>query len=338
MTKAQYHIFDPVLPEEEARSLVRLCEDFGTYGMYAEEPVKEGLGAGLAQRHDAARNFIMTGGRFSSDDPIEVLGARTNYFRETYAYAEPIVAGIEGFHRHEGFMEAAKDIFDRPIIEPAIVYANLLVPGQELAVHTDVPEFRGVNRTKDPEWLIVAMLHSGLFDKWRIPIATAVSWYQDCEGGEFCFYPDGKDAAPSTIPARFNTAVVMDTDSYFHGVDRMKEHDGPIPELMPGMKLVFEGDGMWRIGPADAPLARYRWDEMRFSISWKAYCFQDEAEREAWRHHTDDISQQQVVDTLVADLRKRGRLGSSLPDDQAELAITIIDEYIKYPPPASAAA
>ena len=29
-------------------------------------------------------------------------------------------------------------------------------------------------------------------------------------------------------------------------------------------------------------VARYRWDDMRFSVSWKAYCFRNEAERDAW--------------------------------------------------------
>ena len=44
------------------------------------------------------------------------------------------------------------------------MYANLLLPGQELAVHTDVPEFRGANRKVIPQWLLVVMHHSGLFD------------------------------------------------------------------------------------------------------------------------------------------------------------------------------
>ena len=56
-------------------------------------------------------------------------------------------------------VDAARRLFDRPVIEPAIVYANLLLPGQELAVHTDVPEFRGANRKVIPQWLLVVMHH-----------------------------------------------------------------------------------------------------------------------------------------------------------------------------------
>jgi hypothetical protein len=50
-----------------------------------------------------------------------------------------------------------------------------MVPGQELALHTDVPEFRGANRKLHPQWLLVAMRHSGLFEDWRMPIATGVA-------------------------------------------------------------------------------------------------------------------------------------------------------------------
>ena len=84
-------------------------------------------------------------------------------------------AGIEPFLHHEGLVDAARAVHGRPVIEPAIVYANILVPGQELAVHTDVPEFRGANRKIVPQWLIVVMHHSGLFDAWRMPIATGVA-------------------------------------------------------------------------------------------------------------------------------------------------------------------
>lgn len=64
---------------------------------------------------------------------------------------------------------------DRPIIEPSIAYANVMLPGQELAVHTDVPEFRGFDRKVVPQWLLVVMHHSGLFDRWRLPIATGIA-------------------------------------------------------------------------------------------------------------------------------------------------------------------
>ena len=197
---ARYTHFPALLSDAGATDMIRLCERFGSYGMYGQKPIEEELGRGLYQRHDAAMNYIRTGGRFGRQESFEQLSVRTNYFRETYAYERPVVDGIEGFLWHEGFLEAARAMFDCPVIVPAIVYANLLVPGQELAVHTDVPEFRGANRTKDPEWLLVVMHHSGLFERWRIPIATGVSWFHGCRGGDFAFYPDGPGGPPATVP------------------------------------------------------------------------------------------------------------------------------------------
>ena len=325
--------YDPLLSAADADAMIALCEGFGSYGMYGQAPITEELGRGLFQRHDAAMNYIRTGGRFGRQESFQSAAVRTNYFRETYAYAEPVVPGIEGFLHHEGFIGAARRLFDRPIVQPAIVYANLLVPGQELAVHTDVPEFRGINRTKDPEWLMVVMHHSGLFDRWRMPIATGVSWFHGCRGGAFAFYPDGFLGEADTVPAAHNTAILLDTDSVFHGVDRVAETAVPLPPLEIGMRLTFEGHDRWRVGFGDAAVVRYRWDDLRFSVSWKAYCFADEAEQRAVAEHTDDLTRDAVVARLVEDLRARGRLGDTLPNG-TDLALLMIDEYVRFPAPA----
>lgn len=329
---ARHEIFDPLLSEPLARRMIELCERFGRYGMYGREPIGEGLGKGLAQRHDAAANFVRTGGRFGRREAPQILAARTNYFRETYAYGDEVqLPGIETFRDFEGFTEAARKIYDARVVEPSIVYANILVPGQELAVHTDVPEFRGMNRTTEPEWLLVVMHHSGLFDRWRMRIATAVAWFQSCVGGAFAFYPDGREGAPRTLPARHNTGVLLDTDSTFHGVDRVQETEHPIPPMRPGVRLIFEGNGRWRVDQDGETLARYGWGVLRFSISWKAYVHGDEQERRVVREHADDLTRERVVDALVADLRRRGRLGPGLPDE-TELALLMIDEYVHFPP------
>jgi hypothetical protein len=245
MDVAPFRVFDPLFGNGQADAMVRLCEDFGCYGMYSEEGTADDWGTGLPQRFDAAFNFVGSGGRFARSEPAKVLAARTNYFRETYAYRDKIHApAIEPFHHFEGFIEAAREIHGRPIVRPAISYANLLVPGQELAIHTDVPEFRGMNRMNSPQWLLVAMHHSGLFERWRMPIATAVSYFGHCTGGDFAFYPEGADGPPQTIAARHDTAVVLDTDSVFHGVDRVRD----TPEPMDGRA---EARGGW--GPRPTP-------------------------------------------------------------------------------------
>lgn len=335
MTLARTEIFQELMTAGEAEAMVALCERYGSYGSYAEDATNAvQLAPDLAQRYDAAANFVRTGGRFGRREDPRILAARTNYFRETYAYAEPVVPGIEPFLRHEGLMEAARKIHDRPVVVPAIVYANILVPGQELAVHTDVPEFRGANRKRYPQWLMVVMQHSGLFDAWRIHIATGIAYFRDCTGGALAYYPRGPEGAAETLGARHNTAIVLDTDSIFHGVDRVEE-TVPLPVLQPGMHLRFEGDGRFAVGPAGETLARYRWGEIRFSVSWKAYCFADEAERRSAEEHTDDLELHQILEALTDDLRRRGRIGSEVPGER-DLALTLIDEYVRFPEPIAA--
>jgi len=333
-----YVRFDPLLPSAQAEELTAICERLGSYKMYSEEPVHAGFGEGLPARYDAALNFVRSGGRFARREPPQVLAARTNYFRESYAYGENVlVPGIEPFLHHEGFALAARKIHGRPVIEPAIVYANLLLSGQELAVHTDVPEFRGANRTRLPQWLLVAMHHSGLFEAWRMPIATGIAYFHDCQGGDLALYPDGADAPPRTLPARHNTAVLLDTDSVFHGVDRVYEPRPDFPPLRPGMRLTFDGAGRWVVRNGSDAVASYDWKDLRFSVSWKAYCFEDEAERQTWREHRDDLAQDAILPMIVADLRRRGRISGAPADDHA-LALAIIDEYIHFPASAAASA
>jgi hypothetical protein len=337
MTTHPHFAFDPLLEDADAAKMVRICEQYGAFKMYSEEPTFAGMiGEGLPARWDAARNFVKTGGRFGRSEPLHVLAARTNYFRETYAYGrDERVEGIGPYLHHEGFIEAARKLFGKPIIEPAIVYANLLVPGQELAIHTDVPEFRGVNRKNHPQWLIVVMHHSGLFEKWRMPIATGVAWFHDCAGGEFAFYPEGATGKPIAHPVRYNTALLMDTDTVFHGVDRVAETAAPVDKLRPGMKLSYGGDGRWYMAEGDERVAEYRWNELRYSISWKAYCFADAAEQRAWQERIDDLSVTDVVDRLVEDLRARDVIRGERPSDTV-LVDLLIDSYVHYPQPAAA--
>ncbi len=328
--------FDPLLGADGASAMLRLAEAFGTYRTYSEEKTEHNYGD-LPQRIDAAANYVRTGGRFGrTGEPNASLADRTNYFRETYAYGEDVRApGIEPFLHHEGFVAAAQALHGRDVIVPAIVYANLLLPGQELAVHTDVPEFRGANRLRLPQWLMVVMHHSGQFEEWRMPIATGVAYFGDAVEGAFAYYPDGVDGPATALPVRHDTAVLLDTDSVFHGVDRVGTEEATVPELGPTPELRFAGDGRWELHGAEPEPVTHHWDDLRFSVSWKAYCFADEAERRAWADHADDLVLDAILDRLEADLRERGRLDGDRPEPR-EFATLLIREHIRFPRPVAA--
>lgn len=332
---APYVRLDPLFGDGRADAMVRLAERFArfpTYGAEAapEEQGKRRYAPGVPQRYDAALHFVRTGGRFGRREDPRVLAGRTNYLRATYFYEKPAVDGVEPFLRHPGLVDAARAIHGRALVVPSIVYANLLLPGQELAVHTDVPEFRGADRRVCPQWLLVVMLHAGLFDAWRRRIATGIAYFGDCAGGALAFYPDGAEAPARTIEARHDTAVVLDTDTVFHGVDRVAGPGDAAPPFQPGMELVCEGADAWRLVADGETLGRYRWQDLRYSVSWKAWCYADEAEQRRAERHEDDLSLERILATLEQDLRARGRLAGPRPDED-DFARLLIDTYVRFP-------
>jgi len=315
----------PLLGAEGAESMLRLRDGFGPYGMYSNEGYATGYAPELPQRADAIRNHLRNG----AGEPIATVAARTNYFRETYAYGEEIAApGIEPFLQHEGFADAARSIHGRDLVVPAIVFANLYLPGQELAIHTDVPEFRGANRTVTPQWLVVAMHHSGLFDRWRMPIATGVSFFGPGESGALVTYPEGRDGPRVDVAPRHDTALVLDTDTVFHGVDRVAGDDSALQLARPGMRL--HPGVRWQLRDGEALVAEVNPADVRFSVSWKGYCFADDADRRRWAEHDDDLTLDRILDTIETDLRTRDVVRGDRPTP-AEFGLAIIDTYIRFP-------
>jgi hypothetical protein len=330
-------LLDPLFGDGGADALVAMARRAERYRTYSShEKVVSDVGEGLAQRHDSVVNFVRTGGRLGRTDlPKASLGARTSYFREEYAYDGRVLApGIEPFLHHPGLADAARQVHGRPVIEPSIAYANVMLPGQELAVHTDVPEFRGLNRKGVPQWLLVVMHHSGLFDAWRMPIATGIGWFSGGAGGELSLWPDGPAGECVLHAAEPDTAMVLDTDSLFHGVDPVGGPTVAPPPVSGDADLVRADDegARWTLVDAATGEARasYDWDELRLSVSWKAYCFADEAERDAWRDHADDLTADLVLDRLVADL---GADPGTRRD--RELGLRLIERYVRFPSPVA---
>jgi len=332
MSRTPFVEFDALLHADELERLLAIVRDRAPYPTYGEGRAQQGFGAGIPQRYDAARNFVR---KRAGTDPVGRLASRTNYFRETFAYDEPLFPEIAFFHRLPRFVDAARQVTGKPIVRPAIVYLNILVPGQELALHTDVPEFRGANRTREPEWLLVAMHHSGLFTRWRRTIATGVSWYHDCEGGEFLYYADGPAEPPRRLRVRANTAIVLDTDSVMHGIEPLALRDTELPMIEPGVRLHRDAANHWSIRRGDEVRGRYRWQDLRLSVSWKAWCFADQEELRLDTTHADDLTLERILDAFVEDL---GRRGHRTDREDEGLAMRILDEYIRFPDAAGALA
>lgn len=340
---------DSLLNVDEVGVLEELWHSYGTRPRQprANRPKQYqpgGFSPKIGSRADAGRNFQRTGGRFGRlSEPRWVLQARTGYFRDEYTHGEMVSAGsATRILGDTSLAEAARQLHGMPVIVPYIVYGNLLVPGQELGLHTDVPAFRGADRTEFPLWFLVVMRHSGLFESWRISVATAVAFVGECAGGEFAYYPEGPSGGAHQIDPASGSVVVLDADTIFHGVDRVMGDDSAVRSVGRDSKtrLVNKGQRHWeyRVGPGeedpDTPSTSFAYEsgDLRFSASWKAYCFADEDERRAWTDHTDDLRKDLILDALVTELCERGALTTEdhgLSD--TDLALLMIETFIQFP-------
>ena len=191
-------------------------------------------------------------------------------------------------------------MFDAEVVRPLIVFSNLTAPMPQNRKHTDVPTFRGVERSQYPAWVVSAMAASGLFERWRVKVATAVAWYYDGPNGGFSYWPDGGAAPEVTIEPPSNTAVVGDNDFMYHRVEAVG--DGRFAMVPIDSLLSFDdATRRWRITKDDRDFGDFGRDDIRISISWKAECFHDAEEPRVFDEHLDDITFDQVLDTWQAD-------------------------------------
>jgi hypothetical protein len=154
------------------------------------------------------------------------------------------------------------------------------------------------------------MAASGLFERWRVKVATAVAWYYDGPNGGFSYWPDGGAAPEVTIEPPSNFAVVGDNDFMYHRVEAVG--DGRFAMVPIDSLLSYdEHHERWRITKDDRGFGEFGRDDIRISISWKAECFHDGEEARVFDEHLDDISFGQVVATWRADCAGRG---IALPD------------------------
>lgn len=110
----------------------------------------------------------------------------------------------------------------------------VMLPGQELAQHLDAPWFWGANRFTHPQWLLVAMAGSRLWEHLRVPQIQGLVWLHkdgtpdnSGHGGQFYLYPDGPAGDMVEVNSTFNAMLVTDGCRVIHGVNRF--HVRPLP-------------------------------------------------------------------------------------------------------------
>jgi hypothetical protein len=231
--------------------------------------------------------------------PIESReGTSLPWFRGNWAAnGEPLVAGAEQILHNQRFIDAARAFFGSSV-RPTFIVVNVNAPMPAGSTHVDIPTFRGATRDQYPLRFLVYMGQSGLFERWRVVQAGALTWFYDGPGGNFEYWPEGL-SGPMFVerPPFGNVAIMADNDRVYHRIGRVGEPDAKPPGITSAAEIRPVGRGAWEILENGETRATFPSSAIRFSILWKAI-----RESEA---HSEVLALDRVMSVFIADLRRR---------------------------------
>jgi len=278
-----------------------------------------------------------------------------NSFRNVIGYA----SGLNKFHSNvgeklprmlkEAILPAALKVFKQESNAEAwkhsriySIYINLLMPGQSIKMHLDVPELSGVDRSKCPSWLLVAAKCSGLFTKYRVNNVTSVFYPQTSSGGAICAFSPAFDGTGKVYPVEEGLAVVLDTDSCYHHTSQARSSSQPNlmvdpPRLPLRCRLQIEQNGeknVWKVIDEDTKetVCSFPEEDVRYSVSCKFHIFGSEKEVEEYESPSCGLTSEEMIDVMKKDLLAKGKLSPALENEGwplYKLAVAFFEEYIK---------
>jgi len=289
--------------------------------------------------------------------------AADRYFRYILGYqkSDGFTSKDETLHQmlRDTLMQSALEVFGVEDVDEASrhtsvysIYANVLLPGHVINLHLDVPEFRGLDRSNCPTWLLVVARCAGLFEDYRVNNVTSVFYPKGANGGALAVYPhiDGEqeNEAARVYSVEGGSVVLLDADSHHHHSEAARALDDAgltveCPTLPASAELssraVGNGDVEWVVSDSSTgeEVFVYPETDLRFSISCKFHIFQSEDEVQNFKNG-EKLTANQIISTLVGDLQKRGVLDASRDPSSfalTELAPVFVEEYVTPTAPSS---
>lgn len=236
----------------------------------------------------------------------------TPTFRGFYAnYSACLYPEISDCFYNDKFLELAKGYWGAQYAKPQMMLFNVNGPCANTDPgHLDSPSFRGIRYENSPTWLCSVMGKSGLFTDHLIKMAQVITWFSHDGASGFTYWPNGPLKAPARLqPPIYNRGVLVQNEMMMH----RGEANGPLDQQRPaglGFDTLFSGDPAskdhWLLKTGDQVIARHHTDELRFLVHWSAEVFEDFAELKKNMDGSDDLTHDQVFDTLIRDVRSRG--------------------------------
>ncbi|MGZ4704081.1 MAG: hypothetical protein ACXWCM_04360 [Acidimicrobiales bacterium] len=208
------------------------------------------------------------------------------------------------------FLEEVKSYWGAQYAKPTLMLFNICGPHDcGLSPHLDAVTFRGVRIENTPIWLQNIMGKSGLFTDYLVKMAQVITWWYRGAAGTFTYWPDGPFGQPKKLDIpMWDRGVVVQNEMMFHRGDPVgRPEERAIDGLKHRSRLGYRSDeDDWAITTDDDVIRRYRPEEIRLLVHWNAEVYADMDEVRKVMDHTDDLTHQRVVDTLLADMRGRG--------------------------------
>lgn len=286
--------------------------------------------------HYPVQRYFQSGAEMRAQSgPADLIIAPN--FRGDWATAEGRVADVGPILESPRLRDAAARLFGSDLVRPWGVYSNITfrLPFDQGRGHTDVPAFLGVDRSAYPTWFLAVMGHSGLFEKERVDIATAVAWFYRGRDGGFSYWPDGPDRPPRVHEGRiYNTGFVGDNDRMYHRVRPVgSREEGMLMGMSLDTRLEHDGGDAWAIREGGETLAAMPFDALRISVSWKAYVYRDGDQLRRHQEGAGALTREAVLERFYDDLDARG-LEFCRPDDplHEEPFVELLTEtYVRAP-------
>jgi hypothetical protein len=225
---------------------------------------------------------------------------------------------LEDIFYSSSFLAEVKSYWNAEFAKPTLMLFNICGPHDTgLAPHLDAVTFRGVRIENTPVWLQNIMGKSGLFTDYLVKMAQIITWWYRGEPGGFTYWPDGPFEPPQRLNApMWNRGVVVQNEMMYHRGDPVGPcADRPIEGVKNRSVFGYDAaDDSWVVTTDGDVIRRYRPEQIRFLVHWNAEVYADMDEVRKVMDHTDDLTHERVVDTLLADMRARG-LHVAAPSD-----------------------
>uniref|UniRef100_A0A7E4ZQJ1 Fe2OG dioxygenase domain-containing protein n=1 Tax=Panagrellus redivivus TaxID=6233 RepID=A0A7E4ZQJ1_PANRE len=311
-------------------------------------PSKDGKMCHLPNRFDVAYHHMKYGGIEGMKEGYDTLASRIFTFGNYLFDLEKYPAMKEIFNEPK-FIAAAKEVCpeNRQFLDPYQYHLIIQVPGQALPVHIDAPFFTDASRFHYPIWLLAVMTASGLYKQTFIDQVQVVinlhEWTDPSVGGDFIYVPNN-DVGPIFLPARPRSATVVDGSKVMHAT-KLYRPEAELPMLSRNKKNVLEYnkvDDTWELRSDGHLLQRYATDDLRITTVYRARCFESQAARDSYDAFLKNSSEEngirpvaEIVAELKAELVRRKQVPASSLDKLSldELAVTFVEEFIRYPVP-----